>query len=336
MTKSRRRHTPKNALLTLTVLACVATAWFATPPTGQAASWPARPVTIVVASQPGSAPDILARVVADPLGARLGQTVIVENRPGASGGIGAGFVARAKPDGHTLLMMTPVHSYTPAINPQTQFDPIKSFAPVTKLVSVPLIVVATPQTNATTLAEFVTYAKKQPGKLNYASPGSGSLQHLATVLFSKKAGIQMVHVPYKSGGDAVVSLLGNTSQLFFAGMPPALPHVKSGKLRALAVTTAQRSQSAKDVPTMEEAGYPGIEADNWHAIVATAGTPPDVVTRLEKEFEAVLGMSSVKEGFFNAGAETRFLSAKALGSLISGEAAKWTGAVKEAGVKASQ
>jgi tripartite-type tricarboxylate transporter receptor subunit TctC len=172
--------------------------------------------------------------------------------------------------------------------------------------------------------------------LNYASPGSGSLQHLATVLFSKKAGIQMVHVPYKSGGDAVVSLLGNTSQLFFAGMPPALPHVKSGKLRALAVTTAQRSQSAKEVPTMAEAGYPGIEADNWHAIAVPAGTSPDIVAQLEKEFMAVLGQPNVKEGFFNAGAEAHFLSAKALGGLIGAEAAKWTEAVKEAGVKTSQ
>jgi len=331
-----RRVAPKFSSPVLMVLVFLAVICATTSALAQTAGWPARPVTIVVASQAGSAPDILARIVADPLGARLGQTVIVENRPGASGGIGAGFVARAKPDGLTLLMMTPVMSFMPAINPQSQFDPVKSFAPVAMLASVPLIVVATPQTNSATLAEFVAFAKKQPGKLNYASPGSGSLQHLATVLFSKKAGLQMVHVPYKSGGDAVVSLLGNTSQLFFAGMPPALPHVKSGKLRALAVTTAERSMAAKDVPTMAEAGYPGIEADNWHAIVAPTGTPPDIVARLEKELMAVMGMSSVKEGYFNSGAEARFLSAKELGSLIASEAAKWTEAVKEAGVKASQ
>jgi tripartite-type tricarboxylate transporter receptor subunit TctC len=149
------------------VLVFLTAAYAVTSAFAQTAKWPARPVTIVVASAPGSAPDILARVVADPLGARLGQTVIVENRPGASGGIGAGFVARAKPDGLTLLMMTPVMSFMPAINPQSQFDPVKSFAPVAMLASVPLIVVATPQTNATTLSEFVAFAKKQPGKLNW-------------------------------------------------------------------------------------------------------------------------------------------------------------------------
>ena len=209
MSEHKSRHTGKIACLAV-IAAFAANTAFA-----QAAKWPERTITIVVASQPGAAPDVLARLVAEPLGTRLGQTVIVENRPGASGGIGAGFVARAEPDGYTLLMMTPVHSYGPAITPQTKYDPVKSFAPVSMIASVPLIMVSTPQIGAKTVSEFVDHAKKNPGKLNYTSPGMGTLQHLATVRFMKQAGIDMVHVPYKSGADAVVSLLGNTNHLFF-------------------------------------------------------------------------------------------------------------------------
>ncbi len=302
------------------------------PVFAQTAGWPSRPVTIVVASAPGSAPDVLARIIAEPLGARLGQTVLVDNRAGASGGIGAGYVARARNDGLTLLMMTAVHSYDPAINPQSQFDPVKSFAPVAMIASVPLIVVATPRTNSATLAEFIAYAKARPGALNYASPGNGTLQHLATVRFMKAAGIQMVHVPYKSGADAVVSLLGDTNHLFFSGMPPALPHVKSGKLRALAVTTEKRSPSAPEVPTISEAGFPEITVDNWHALVAPAGTPPAAIARLEKELAVVLASSGVKEGFFNSGSEAWFLSSGELGAFIASESAKWSESVKDAGL----
>lgn len=298
----------------------------------QTAKWPTRPVTIVVASAPGSAPDILARIIADPLSSRLGQPVIVENRAGASGAIGAGYVARAEANGLTLLVMTPVHTYAATITPQTKLDAVKDFAPVAMVASVPLLVVATPQTGAKTMADFVAYAKKQPGKLNYSTPGTGTLQHLATVRFMKLAGIQMVHVPYKSGADAVVSLLGDTNQLFFSGMPPALPHVKSGKLNALAVTTAKRNAAVPDVPTMAEAGYPSITVDNWHAIVAPAATPAAVVERLEKEISEVLKLSAVKEGFFNSGSDPWFLPAKQLGELIEDESAKWNAAAREAGL----
>ena len=330
MSEHKSRHTGKIACLAV-IAAFAANTAFA-----QAAKWPERTITIVVASQPGAAPDVLARLVAEPLGTRLGQTVIVENRPGASGGIGAGFVVRAEPDGYTLLMMTPVHSYGPAITPQTKYDPVKSFAPVSMIASVPLIMVSTPQIGAKTVSEFVDHAKKNPGKLNYSSPGMGTLQHLATVRFMKQAGIDMVHVPYKSGADAVVSLLGNTNHLFFSGMPPALPHVKTGKLQALAVTTAKRTDSAPDVPTMKEAGFPEITVDNWHALVAPAGTPAAVVARFEKEIAAVLEMPAVKEGFFNSGSSTWFLSAKDLGNLIADESKKWTEAAKEAGLAVSK
>lgn len=320
----------RNRIHAFAMIAIIAV--LAAAPLSAQAKWPTRPVTLVVASAPGSAPDVLARLVADPLSSRLGQPVIVENRAGASGAIGAQYVARANADGYTLLVMTPVHAYSPVAVPQTKFDPVKDFTGVSMIASVPLLIVSTPQTGTKTIAEFIAYAKKQPGKLNFATPGNGTLQHLATIRFMKQAGIQMVHVPYKSGADAVVSLLGNTNHIFFSGMPPALPHVKNGKLNALAVTTAKRNASVPEVPTMAEAGYPALTVDNWHAIVAPASTPAAVIARLEKEFQAVLELPAVKEGFFNSGSDTWFLGGKALNDFISDEADKWTEAAKEAGL----
>lgn len=296
-----------------------------------AAGFPARPVRLVVGFAPGGAPDIIGRLVGQRLSDAMGQPVIVDNRPGATGNIGAEIVARSPANGYTLFLATVSLVIAPNFNAALPFDPERSFAPVSRVAAVPLLVVVHPSLPVRSVAELVRYAKSKPGALNYASVGTGSPQHLSGELFKASAGVNLVHVPYKGGGPATAAVLSGEAQLFFAGMPPALPHARAGRLRALAVSTAHRSPSAPDVPTVSEAGLPGFEADNWHGILAPSGTPEAVLRKLNREIVAVLSKPELRAQLVKAGAEAVSGPADAFATFIRRETVKWRDVAAKAG-----
>ncbi len=298
-----------------------------------ATNFPDKPIRMVVGFAPGGAPDIIGRLVGQKLGERLGQQIVVDNRPGATGNIGAEIVARSAANGHTLFMATVSVAISPNFYKKLPFDPVRSFAPVSRVAIVPLLVVVHPSLPVQSIRELIQYAKSKPGVLNYASVGTGSPQHLSAELFKSTAGVNLVHVPYKGGGPATAAILSGESHLFFAGMPPALPHARAGRLRALAVSTAKRSPSALEVPTVSEAGLPGFEADNWHGILAPRGTPQAVVAKLNREIVAVLSQDEIQKQLIRAGAEGISSSPEAFAKFIRAEAEKWAGVAKQAGVQ---
>lgn len=297
-------------------------------------SYPQQPVRMVVGFAPGGAPDIIGRIVGRHVSESLGQNVIIDNRPGATGNIGAEIVARAAPDGHTVFMATVSVAISPAFYRELPFDPVRSFAPVSRVAVVPLLLVVHPTLPATSVRELIALAKSKPGVLNYASVGTGSPQHLSGELFNARAGVRIVHVPYKGGGPATAAILAGEAQLFFAGMPAALPHARAGRLRALAVSTARRSPSAPEVSTVAEAGLPGFEADNWHGVLAPAGTPKSIIARLNAELGRTLGNAEVQAQLIKAGAEGVSSSVEEFAAFIRTEKAKWAQVAKMAGVKA--
>ncbi|MGE0559809.1 MAG: tripartite tricarboxylate transporter substrate binding protein [Burkholderiales bacterium] len=319
----------KTAIAAFTVMFfCAFNAGAADP----AAGFPDRPIRLVVGFAPGGAPDIIGRLVGQKLGERLGQQIVVDNRPGATGNIGAEIVARAAPNGHTLFMATVSVAISPNFYKSLPFDPVGSFAPVSRVAIVPLLVVVHPSLPVKSIRELIEHAKSKPGVLNYASVGTGSPQHLSAELFKSTAGVNLVHVPYKGGGPATAAILSGESHLFFAGMPPALPHARAGRLRALAVSTAKRSPSAPEVPTVAEAGLPGFEADNWHGVLAPRGTPPAVVAKLNREIVAVLSRDEIQKQLIRAGAEGISSSPDAFAKFIRTETGKWAAVAKQAGV----
>jgi tripartite-type tricarboxylate transporter receptor subunit TctC len=295
--------------------------------------FPSRPMRMIVTSEAGSAPDVLARLIGQKLNESLGQAVVVENRAGAGGVIGYEIASRAQPDGYTTVMSTVAFVTTSTIHAKLPYDPLKSFTPIARVASSPYILVVSAQSPASSLKGLLDLARSQKGKLNYGSPGNGTAQHLTTELLKVKTGIDVVHVPYKSGAAAVNAVLGGEAQLFFAGMPPALPHVKSGRLRALAVTTPQRSPAAPDVPTMAEAGLPGFDVDQWHAIIAPAGVPASTVEKLNAHVIRTLGSQEVKHALLASGAEPNPSSPEELRALLRSEVAKWTVAARAAGLR---
>ena len=297
-----------------------------------AQDYPIRPVRMIVAFAPGGAPDIIGRIVAQRLNEKLGQPVIVDNRPGATGNIGAELVARASADGYTLFLATLSVAISPSFYRKLAFDPVTSFAPIGMVASVPLLLVVHPSLPAKSVQELIKLAKENPGKLNYASVGAGSPQHLSAELFKSVSGTNLVHVPYKGGGPATSALLSGEAHVFFAGMPPALPHVKAGRLRALAVSTAKRSASAPEVPTVIETGLPGFEADNWNALLAPRGTPTKIISRLGNELERILRLAEVKSLLIHAGAESAYGPPQALSERIKSETIKWGAVARAAGV----
>lgn len=298
-----------------------------------AQQFPTKPVKILVGFAPGGAPDFLARLLGQKMTERWGQPVLVENRPGATGNIAAQAVAKGEPDGHTLLMATVSVAISPSYQSNLAFSPEKDFEPVGMVASVPLILVAHPGVKASTVQELLDLAKSQPGKLNYASVGNGSPQHLSGELFQLLGGVKMVHVPYKGGGPATQAVLTGETQMFFAGMPPAMPHVRSGKLKALAVTSSKRSAAAPEVPTVAEAGLAGFEADNWHALYAPKGTPASVVAKLNDELNRALALSDVKELMLKQGAEGWSSSPQEAREYLQREIKKWEKVVKASGAK---
>lgn len=296
--------------------------------------FPSKPIKIVVGFAPGGAPDILARIVAKKLQENTGQAVVVENKAGAAGNIAAQAVARSDPDGYTLLMSTVSVAISASYQANLPYSPAKDFEPIGMVASVPLVLVARPELGAPTVKDLLALARANSGKLNYASVGNGSPQHLSGELFQLLGSVKMVHIPYKGGGPATQSVLAGETSIFFAGMPPAMPFIRSGKLTALAVTSAKRSPSAPEIPTVSEAGLPGFEADNWHALYAAKGTPAAVVAKLNSELNRVLASPDVKEQMLTQGAEVWSSTPQEARDYLQTEITKWAKVVATAGVKA--
>jgi len=298
-------------------------------------AYPAKPVRFVVAFPPGGGTDIIARSIAQKLAERIAQQVVVDNRPGAGGNIGTDIVAKSAPDGYTMLMGSagPL-AINASLFGKMPFDPIKDLAPVTLAASTPNVLVVHPSLKAATVEELIALAKARPGEINFASSGHGTPAHLAGELFDSMAGVKMVHVPYKGAAPALADLLGGQVQLMFSTMPPALPHVKDGKLRALAVTSAKRSPAAPDLPTLDEIALPGFEANTWHGVVVPARTPRAIIARLNREIVAILHLPDVVERFSSQGAEALGSTPEEFAAYIRSETVKWAKVVRESGAKA--
>jgi len=300
-----------------------------------AQQYPTRPVRFVLGFPPGGASDTMARVVGTRLSENLGQPVVVDNRPGAGGNIAAEIVARSAPDGYTLLLgNNAILAVNVSLYPKIAFDPVKDFAPVVLVASQPNILAVHPSVPANSVKELVALAKSKPGRLNYASPGVGTTGHLAAELFKRMAGVEMVIVPFKGGGPAVVAVLTGECQFIFATSLSVQPHVKSGKVRALAVTTPRRSQSFPELPTVSEAGVPGFEATTWHGVVVPARTPQKVIARLNGDFNKVLQMPDMRERLTTLGAEIIGGAPKELSDYIRKEIPVWAKVIKESGARA--
>jgi tripartite-type tricarboxylate transporter receptor subunit TctC len=299
-----------------------------------AQGYPARPVRLIIPFPPGGSNDIVGRMIAAQLGDRLGQQVVVDNRGGAGGTIGTELAAKSQADGYTLLLISTAYAFNTSIYRKLPYDPVKSFVPVALLGSGPGVLVVNPGLPVNSVGELIALAKERPGKLNNASAGIGSFQHLASELFRIQAGIQWLHVPYKGGGPAMVDLMGGQADASVGSLIQMLPHIRSGKLKALGTTGAKRSPVLPDVPTVAEAGVPGYEATNWWGFLAPAGTPPAIVERLHQEVAAVQASAETKRRFDTEGAEAREMSPAAFGAFIAAETAKWARVVQEAGISA--
>jgi len=293
--------------------------------------WPSRPIRMVVPLSPGGFADVPGRILASRLSALLGYNVFVENRPGAGGTIGADFVAKSAPDGYTLLFTGTPHVISAWIYKKLPYDALKDFEPVALVASGPYVLVVNPQLPVHSVRELVAAAKAQPGKIDYASSGNGSAQHLVSALFASMAGIELNHVPYKGSGPAMQDLLGGQVKVSFAGIPNVLPHVKAGRLRALAVSTPQRSPDLPDVPTAAEAGVPGYQATLWLNLAAPAGTPGDIVQRIYAETARALQDAELQQNFRSAGVEASPMSPQELAGFMRGEYEKWGKVVRDTG-----
>jgi tripartite-type tricarboxylate transporter receptor subunit TctC len=293
------------------------------------------PVRFVVGFTPGGPSDILARSLAEKLAGPLGQPVVVENRPGAGGNLAAEVVAKSAPDGNTwLLGNNSILATNQALYSHLTYDPVKDFAPVALVAIQPNILVVHPSVPAHSVRELIAYAKSQPGKLNYASSGAGAAAHLAGELFKTMTGVQMVHVPYKGAQPALTDVIAGQCQLMFATSASVIPYIKAGRLRALAVTTAKRSPSVPDLPTLAESGVPGFEAITWHGVVVPAQTPPATVARLNKAIDTALADPQLLERLNSLGAEVSPGSPQDFAAYIAREIPKWTKVVRESGAKA--
>ena len=321
------------ALATLASLAFGAAAL----PTGALAqnNYPSKLITIIVPFSAGGTTDILARIVAQALTTELGQSVVVDNRPGAGGNIGGLLAAKAPADGYTLFMGTVgTHAINAALYKKMAFDPVKDFAPLTRVANVPNLLVANPNQPYKSVKELIAYAKANPGKVNYGSSGSGSSIHLSGELFNSMAKVEMVHVPYKGSAPAVTDLLGNQIGIMFDNMPSAIQHVRSGKLVPLAVTTAKRSPELPNVPTIAEAGVPGYEATSWFGMLAPAATPAPIVAKLNAALVKVLAQPEVKKKINDQGAEAYSETPAEFAAFIQKESVKWGKVVRESGAVA--
>jgi len=317
------------------VLICGAIVATVLPGTGaRAAEYPTKPIRLLVGFAPGGGTDTTARAISQKLTASLGQQVIVDNRPGVSGNIAAEITVNAPPDGYTVLFATiGALAVNPSLLKKMPFDPIKDLAPVTRAADSTNILVVHPSVAAKSVKELIAFAKSKP--LNCGSSGVGGAGHLALELFNLQAGTKMLHVPYKGGGPAIVDLLAGNINLIFATTASSIGHIKSGRIRALAVTTAKRSANVPELPTIAEAGLPGFEANNWNGIVVPAKTPRPIINRLNKEFTAALLLPDIKQFLFNQGLDAAPGTPEAFAAYIKSETAKWAKVIKAAGIKAN-
>ena len=317
----------------LKILAGLAVHCAVTLAQAQAQAYPTKPIRWVVPYGPGST-DILARVVAPKVAAALGQQIVVENRPGAGGSTGSEQVARGAADGYTLLLGTAAsHAVNPALYPKIGYDAVKDFAPVINLASIPNVVIVNPQVPYKTIPELIAAARAQPNIITYSSNGSGTSQHMSAALFEMLTGVKLVHVPYKGSSEGVVAVTRGDVNMMFANMPPALSLIRDGRVKAIAVTTAQRLAAFPELPTVAETGVPGYEVSTWFAVFAAAGTPEPVVQRLNREFAAALADADVGDKLRAQGYAINGGSPQDLGALVRTELVKWAKVVKDSGAR---
>jgi tripartite-type tricarboxylate transporter receptor subunit TctC len=314
-------------------LAALVLALAAAPAPG-AESYPQRPIRFLVPQSPGGASDTVARVVAQRLGERLGEQLVVDNRPGATGNIGHEMVAHALPDGYTMLLTAPNLVTSPSLFPKLSFDPLRDFTPITQMTLSPNVWLVHPGFAAQNMKDLIALARAKPGQIDFASSGLASTQHLAGELLNVMAGIKLNHVPYKGGGPALIDLLGGRMQVMSSTLPSAVGHIKSGKVRALAVTSAKRAAALPELPTVAEAaGLPGYEASTWQGLLFPRATPAPIVQRMHTEVIAVLGQPEVRSRLSELGYEPVGTSSAQFGAFIRTELGKWAKVIKSAGIK---
>ena len=302
-------------------------------PHAHAQTYPDHPLRLVVPFAAGGTSDILARFVGPPLSAALGQPVVVDNRPGAGSNVGNEIVARAPPDGYTLIMATPALASNQALYGKLNYDPIANFAPVTLVAEIPIALVVHPSMPTKTVKELVALAKAQPGKLNFGSSGNGGIGHLVGEMFKSANGVNMVHVPYKGNGPALVDLMSGVLNLTFTDIAGGMPYIKAGKMRPLAIASKRRSAQLPADPTMVEAGVPGFEATTWFAVFATGGTPQPIINRLNTEIVKSLQAPDIRERLTGLGCEVVGNKPEELAAFLKAEMTKWAKVIKESGAK---
>ncbi|MFO1413371.1 MAG: tripartite tricarboxylate transporter substrate binding protein [Burkholderiales bacterium] len=309
-------------------------ALLAVAPAAFGQAWPAKPIKLVAPSTPGDAPDVIARLVAEKLSTVLGQQVVVDNRPGAGGVVGSDAVAKAAPDGYTLIMGNAgSHGINAAVYSKLPYDIQRDFAPVSLVAIAPNVMVVNPGVPANTVAEFIAYAKANPGKMSYSSGGNGSSAHMSMELFKAMAGVDIQHIPYKGSSPALADLAGGQVQVFIGNMPPTVPLIKGGKIRALAVTTKTRSPLMPELPTIADSGLPGYETVAWFGVLAPAGTPSEIVNRLSQEIAKIAKSPEMREKLLAMGAEPVGSTPEEFKLVIDRDIAKWKPLAQKVGIK---
>jgi tripartite-type tricarboxylate transporter receptor subunit TctC len=299
----------------------------------KAPAYPTKPVRVIISTSPSGGTDFAARIYGEKLGQLWGQSVVMDNRPGATGMIGIDVVARGNPDGYTLLVMNVGHLITAALSSKLSFDIGRDLVPISVIATTPVILVVHPAVPARTMADFVALARKQPGKMSYASGGVGGVQHMATELLKQEAKIDLLHVPYKGTGPGLIDLLGGQVQLTLTSVPSVMPHVNAGKLRALAVTGDKRLPAAPDVPTFRESGLPGVSVVIWYGLLAPAGTPPAIVDRIARSVAEAAATPDLKEKMVRSGAEAVGNKPSEFGPYFQSERARWLKLAKRANIR---
>ena len=323
------RHPPRRRALV--ALAAIAGAMFATGTPAQ--DWPSKPIRMIVPYPPAGGTDVVARVLTEPLAAELGQPIVIENRGGAAGNLGTDIAAKAAADGYTFLFTLSSHTINPKLYDKLPFDVERDFVAIGRAASIPQLIAVHPSVKANTIQELIALAKSQPGKLSYASVGTGSPSHIAGELFKLKTGIDMVHIPYKGGGPAVTDAIGGQVPVLFVSMPAAWQHVKSGRLRALAVTSDTRSVVAPDLPTLAEAGVADCVVNSWYGAFAPAKMPPAIVQKLNAALVKVLQMPEVRDKLLLQGAEAAPSTAAELDTVVKDELRKWEMVIRDAKIR---